>query len=260
MFTTLIRHQQLADLLHHPELVLLDCRYDRTLPGLGVESWEAGHLPGALYAKLDYHLSGVPDPTSGALTLPDAQRLAVVFGAWGIDARSQVVVYDDDLCHASRAWALLRWLGHANVAVLDGGLAAWREGGGVLETTRTRARACRFPIRPALTELVADADTALRAGRRLIYAGQPAAGAFICRPWRDNCEASHPVLQDAASLRAAWQPLLASVRVTDCVHLSSHGVGACVNLLAMEVAGLAGSGLCLSGGMPVAALPHEIPV
>ena len=117
-----VLHPHLGD----ADLCILDCRYDLARPTLGLEQYQAGHLPGALHANLDHDLSGPKEPGSGRHPLPDPSVLAGRLGAWGIDARTQVVAYDgSEGSFAARAWWLLRWLGHERVAVLDGGLPHW---------------------------------------------------------------------------------------------------------------------------------------
>jgi thiosulfate/3-mercaptopyruvate sulfurtransferase len=58
--------------------------------------------------------------------LPDIADFSRRMSDCGVDAATQVVVYDNEGgIFASRLWWLLRWLGLERVAVLDGGLAGW---------------------------------------------------------------------------------------------------------------------------------------
>ncbi|MBP7582025.1 MAG: sulfurtransferase, partial [Vogesella sp.] len=153
MYHTLI---SAADLLQQDttELVLLDCRFQLADPSYGPTVYEAGHLPGAHYLHLDYHLSGAKNGNNGRHPLPDGQRLAVNFGALGIGPNTQVVTYDDaGGMYAARAWWLLRWLGHEAVAVLDGGFQAWQAAGGTVTTDAPEKNSTRFVMRPALEQL-----------------------------------------------------------------------------------------------------------
>jgi thiosulfate/3-mercaptopyruvate sulfurtransferase len=118
---------QLAASLGDPGLRIIDCRFDLMAPQAGREAWLEAHIPGAVHADLDRDLSGPVTPGTGRHPLPAVERAADTFSRLGVDATMRVVVYDDASgAIASRAWWLLRWLGHRQVTVLDGGLAAWR--------------------------------------------------------------------------------------------------------------------------------------
>jgi thiosulfate/3-mercaptopyruvate sulfurtransferase len=129
-YTTLVEPAELAAHLSDPDWVVVDCRFELADPGAGARLYATGHIPGARYANLNEDLSGPVTPASGRHPLPDPEPLARRLGAWGIDAASQVVAYDAaDGAMASRLWWLLRWVGHRRVAVLNGGLRAWRGAG-----------------------------------------------------------------------------------------------------------------------------------
>jgi thiosulfate/3-mercaptopyruvate sulfurtransferase len=114
--------------------VLLDVRGRLGAPDPHGE-YVAGHLPGAVYVDLDTELAAAPDPELGRHPLPPAAELVRWAARWGVTPASSVVVYDDNHgMSAARAWWLLRWIGHTDVRVLDGGLAAWRAAGGPLVT------------------------------------------------------------------------------------------------------------------------------
>jgi thiosulfate/3-mercaptopyruvate sulfurtransferase len=121
-----------------PGLVLLDCRFLLAQPAAGEEAYRAGHLPGAVYAHLERDLSGPKRPggEGGRHPLPDPQVLAAWLGSVGVSSDSTVLAYDDPSgghgFYAARAWWLLRWLGHTQVYVLDGGLPAYLQAGGEL--------------------------------------------------------------------------------------------------------------------------------
>src|SRR5262245_44175099 len=130
MYTTLIQVAELSAILNDPNVAVLDCRHDLGKPAWSDAAYAEGHIPGALQAHLDRDLSSPIGPATGRHPLPDIAKLAETLGRWGIDGDVQVVAYDQgNGVYASRAWWLLRWLGHAKVAVLDGGLAAWQEAG-----------------------------------------------------------------------------------------------------------------------------------
>ncbi|MEE1751622.1 sulfurtransferase [Streptomyces sp. SP18CS02] len=105
--------------------VLLDVRWQLGGPP-GRPAYEAGHLPGAVHVDLDSELAGPPGP-GGRHPLPDLAVFGAAMRRAGVTASSPVVAYDGGQgWAAARAWWLLRWTGHPDVRVLDGGLAAWR--------------------------------------------------------------------------------------------------------------------------------------
>jgi thiosulfate/3-mercaptopyruvate sulfurtransferase len=113
--------------------VVLDVRWRLGGPP-GLDAYKAGHLPRAVYVDLDTALAGVPGD-GGRHPLPDPDSLQVDLRAAGVCAGRPVVVYDDaDGSIAARAWWLLRWAGHREVAVVDGGFAGWSADG--LPTTQ----------------------------------------------------------------------------------------------------------------------------
>ncbi|WP_216329436.1 sulfurtransferase [Deinococcus aestuarii] len=126
----------LLEHLHDPQLRVLDCRYALTDPLVGRIAYLSGHVPGAVYADLETDLSGPvqPDGSGGRHPLPDPGVLAAWLGSVGVGNDSLVVAYDDPSTgqgfYAARAWWLLRWLGHREVYVLDGGWPAYLAAGG----------------------------------------------------------------------------------------------------------------------------------
>ncbi|TWP49056.1 sulfurtransferase [Lentzea tibetensis] len=107
---------------------LLDVRWRLGGPP-GRQDYEAAHIPSALFVDLDTELSSPPGP-AGRHPLPDPERLQEVLRRVGVREGGQVVVYDaGDGSVAARAWWLLRWAGCREVAVMDGGFAAWQAAG-----------------------------------------------------------------------------------------------------------------------------------
>lgn len=128
----LISPPQLAERQKHAGLVILDCRFALEDPDYGRCSYAEGHIEGAQYADLERHLSGpVTKGVTGRHPLPAPQALIRQLQAWGINADSEIVLYDDGPgAYAARAWWLLAWLGKRDgVSILDGGLKAWHNAG-----------------------------------------------------------------------------------------------------------------------------------
>lgn len=121
----LIGTSELAELLasENPP-VLLDVRW-RLVGQPGASSYAESHLPAARFVDLDTALAGAPGD-GGRHPLPDPEVFGEAMRSAGVRSGRPVVVYDDaDGSVAARAWWLLRWSGHQEVAVLDGGYAAW---------------------------------------------------------------------------------------------------------------------------------------
>jgi thiosulfate/3-mercaptopyruvate sulfurtransferase len=239
----------------HPP-VLLDCGFDLADTAAGRRAWQAAHLPGAHYLHLDDDLSGAKHGSSGDFRgrhpLPDRAALAATLGRCGIGPTTPVVAYDaQGGPYAARAWWLLCWLGHEDVAVLDGGLAAWRAAGGTLETQATStSSSAPYPLHaPALPTLDAVAVRAglgrlnlidARAGERFRGEVEPLDRAPGHIPgarnrfFKDNL-AADGTFKSADTLRSEWQAFVGS---GDLVHYCGSGVTACHNLLAAAQAGL----------------------
>ncbi|WP_328583745.1 sulfurtransferase [Streptomyces sp. NBC_00370] len=228
--------------------VLLDIRY--TLGGPpGRPAYEAGHLPGAVYVDLDTELAGEPGP-AGRHPLPDAAAFGAVMRRAGVSADSSVVVYDGAQgWSAARAWWLLRWAGHQDVRVLDGGLASWT---GPLSTEIPKPEEGDF--RPAPGGLpVLDADGAAALARRGLlldaraaerYRGEiepidPVAGhvpGAHSAPTSGNL-AENGTFLPTADLVSRFEALGATPGTEVGVYCGS-GVSAAQQVLALEIAGI----------------------
>ncbi|MBT2456010.1 sulfurtransferase [Streptomyces sp. ISL-86] len=141
--------------------VLLDIRWQLGGPDQR-PAYEAGHLPSAVYVDLDRELAG-PAGSGGRHPLPEPEAFGAAMRRAGVSADTAVVVYDGGLgWAAARAWWLLRWTGHGNVRVLDGGLAAWTAAGGAVSADAVSPVEGDFKPSPgALGLLDADAAAAL---------------------------------------------------------------------------------------------------
>jgi thiosulfate/3-mercaptopyruvate sulfurtransferase len=122
-----------ADLATGPRPVVLDVRWYLGGPP-GLDSYRRGHVPTAVFTDLDRVLAGPPGP-GGRHPLPEPAAFQVAMRAAGVRQDRAVVVYDDgDSTIAARGWWTLRYYGHENVRVLDGGYRAWVSAG--LEVTQ----------------------------------------------------------------------------------------------------------------------------
>jgi len=266
MPSTLIEPRQLAAHLDDPDWAIIDCRFDLARPQWGAQSYAAGHIPHALYAHLDQDLSAPRTARSGRHPLPTVAALADTFSRFGIDERVQVIAYDQGPgAFAARLWWLLRWLGHAQVAVLNGGFAAWERAGLPLARDSEPRTPRRFAARPDPRAVVSSGEVAellssgtLRSGQRLLidarsadrFAGEnetldPVAGHIPGarnHHFADNLDA-HGRFLEPAQLRQSWEPTLRGAAAPELIAMCGSGVTACHNLLALEAAGLSGARL-----------------
>ncbi|MEU5098172.1 sulfurtransferase [Streptomyces sp. NPDC020996] len=145
--------------------VLLDVRWQLSLakaagepPFDGRAEYAAGHLPGAVYVDLDAELASAPGER-GRHPLPDLGEFGAAMRRAGVSAGRPVVVYDGGQgWAAARAWWLLRWTGHPDVRVLDGGLPSWE---GDLDTAVPDPDEGDFEPKPGEGLLDADGAAAL---------------------------------------------------------------------------------------------------
>jgi thiosulfate/3-mercaptopyruvate sulfurtransferase len=139
---------ELAALLAGPEPpTVADVRWSLTGPPGRVDYW-SGHLPGAVFLDVDTDLAGPPGQ-GGRHPLPYPAALQATLRAAGVRATAPVIAYDTaDGSVAARLWWLLRWAGHPSVAVLDGGIAAWRAAGLPVTVDVPEPRAGTITVRP----------------------------------------------------------------------------------------------------------------
>jgi thiosulfate/3-mercaptopyruvate sulfurtransferase len=261
-FGTLIGTTDLARLIADGDVLVCDCRFDLGDVQAGRHAYLAGHIPGAVHVDLDHDLSTAPNGRNGRHPLPGPQAFAARMAELGLAKGRQVVSYDSSGgYYASRLWWMLRWIGHKEAAVLDGGFAAWIGAGLALRQGEEKAAPGAFeaPAEPAMPVsdvraieanlesgdlLIVDARTAER------FAGEPhpldTASGHIPgagnRFWQKNLDADGR-FKPADQLAGEFAELLAGRPAGEVVHQCGSGVTATHNLLAMEVAGLSGSRL-----------------
>lgn len=244
-------------------LVIVDCRHDLARPDAGEAAWRDGHLPGALFMHLDRDLSAPKTGRNGRHPLPAPADFAALLGRLGITPQHRVIAYDDaGGMFAARLWWMLRWIGHAEAAVLDGSLAAWLAAGGALDTRVRVLPACCYPVGAvAPTVDAAGVLATLNDGALLLvdarapdrFRGEnetldPVGGHIpgaVNRFFRLNLEADGR-FKGADALRAEWRALIGNRDPASLVMQCGSGVTACHNLLALEVAGMHGA--CLYPG------------
>ena len=248
--------------LSRSDWVVFDCRHDLADSRRGARVYREGHLPGAYFAPVETELSGVKTGANGRHPLPDAAAFAAFLNAHGVTAETQIVAYDDvGGQYAARLWWLARWLGLTRVAVLDGGLPKWIADGNPLSVEMPTPRPTGGVIaRPDATMVRSAAD--VRAGtenasRCIVDARAPerfrgevepidlVAGHIptaLNRFFKSNLRADL-TMRAPAELRREFAAMLGGWRPDQVIHQCGSGVTACVNVLAMEHAGLGGSAL-----------------
>ncbi len=159
-FGPLVETAWLRAHLGEPDEVVVDCRYDLGRPRAGRPLWLEGHIPGAAFLDVDRDLAGEPGER-GRHPLPEAADFEAAARRAGVESTSRVVAYDEaGEGGAARLWWLLRHFGHDEAAVLNGGLAAWREEGGPLEAGEADAAQARPRSGHPFTANPRDDDTA----------------------------------------------------------------------------------------------------
>ena len=259
-WTTLVQADVLADALGQPGLRILDCRSSLQDPDHGERAHAQSHLPGALHAHLERDLSDMGKQRAGRHPWPDAADVVATLGRWGITRDTQVVAYDDaDGAYAARAWCLLRMLGHARVAVLDGGWQRWNRLGLPVSSEPVQWAAVHYGDAAFDEARLLDADAVqrhLEAGGLLVDARaaarfrgdeepiDPVAGhvpGARNRPYACNLDGGR--FKPPSVLAGEFRALLGAHPPSDAVMMCGSGVTACHNLLAMAHAGLHGGKL-----------------
>ena len=257
-FTTLISVDGLAQFINAPNWLVIDTRFSLDDPSRGRRAYQDAHIPGALYAHLDADMCRpVVRGQTGRHPLPAVDTVAARFGAWGITPETQVIIYDDEggTLPAARLWWMLRWLGHENVAVLDGGYPAWVAAGQPVNTATAAPPPVVFT--PQLqSQMLATAEDVLLefgdSGAMLIdsrgperYRGEiepidPVAGHIPGAhnyPYLSNID-SKGHMQLKQILRGRFQILFGMVPAERVTFYCGSGVTAAHNVLAVAHAGL----------------------
>lgn len=254
MYTTLIDVAELHQFGGSEEPIILDCRFSLADPTAGKSAYQQGHLPGAQYAHLDHDLSSpIIEGKTGRHPLPSREDFIERLQQWGVNDDSQIIVYDDaGGAIAARAWWLCQWAGHAQCAVLNGGIKAWTTAGYPITTAINELKKGTATLRPPLATTV-NADEIQKAqGLQLIdaraaerYSGQvepldKVAGHIpgaLNIPFGDNLDVSGKFLPPT-DLAHRFQSVLDKNNLDNTVHYCGSGVTAAHNILAMHHAGL----------------------
>ncbi len=231
------------------EVTLLDVRYRMGGGPAGPGEYAAGHLPGAAYVDMDTELAGAPG-AGGRHPLPPTEVLQAAMRRAGVRGDTPVVVYDDwQSLAAGRCWWLLRYHGHPDVRILDGGLAAWLAAGGELEDGMSTPMVGDFTAEPGgmpvvEADQVPGVDVLVDARAPERYRGEtepidPVAGRI---PGAVNVPTGSNLTDDgrfrtAAELRELYAAV-GAVEGADVAAYCGSGVTAIHDIVAMELAGV----------------------
>lgn len=255
----LIEPQALSNHLDASDVLVFDCTYDLAAHGAGRQAFKEKHILGAQFADLHDDLSAhEPERASGGRhPLPTRSAFVAWLRAAGLSKGTLAVVYDRNrLNFAGRLWWMLRWVGHSNVRVLDGGLQAWEELGLPLAGGDSAPRKPGdFALGNELETLV-DAEQVrqrldnpdhilidARAPERFRGDVEPldaVAGHIpgaLNRPFIRNLDESGK-FKSPAQLRAEYVDMFAGRDAADVVAYCGSGVSATPIVLSMRLAGL----------------------
>jgi thiosulfate/3-mercaptopyruvate sulfurtransferase len=258
-YDTLVSIEDLSAHLDDPDWVVCDCRHDLVNYEACRSAYAQSHIPGARFLHLDEDLSGPKTGVNGRHPLPHPITLTLRLGALGIDNAKQIVAYDaSGGSYAARLWWMLRWVGHARVAVLDGGWEAWLGARQPVTAEQTptktttfnpslqpdRATDSRYLVKQLGTGEICIVDA--RSPDRFRGENEtldPVAGHIpgaVNRFFRLNLD-QQGRFKPASELKREFAAVIGDRSPARVIHQCGSGVTACHNLLAMEIAGMSGS-------------------
>ena len=241
-----------ARLATQRRVVWLDCRFSLADYSAGRRAWRRARIPGAQHLDMEIDLSGRKTGSNGRHPLPSAADMTRSLRRAGAKASDTLVLYDDNMAGAARAWWLSVFFGLTDVRVLDGGLAAWRSAGFPIDTRPSQAVSeGDISLTNGDSDLIVTVDALARHVRRgdaclvdareaVRYRGEqepidPVPGRIpgaINLPW--TTALLHGRMRSATAQRRRWRHIPSTV--TPIMYCGS-GVTASVNLLSMAIAG-----------------------
>ncbi|KPV50559.1 sulfurtransferase [Kouleothrix aurantiaca] len=145
----LVTPEWLNERLGDPSVLPVDVRWYLTEPGRGRSDYDAGHIAGAPFMDLDADLAAPRGQGPGRHPLPTPEQFAAAASRAGIGPDTHVVAYDSSGgAYAARLWWLLRYFGHEQVSLLDGGWPAWQAAGFPTETAAPAIAPAEFVAVP----------------------------------------------------------------------------------------------------------------
>lgn len=245
----LISVEDLADVLGRDDLRICDVRWYLGESDRGRAEYATSHVPGAVFVDLDSHLCARRGP--GRHPLPDPVRFAATLGRLGIEPDTHVVAYDaSGGAIAARLWWMLRRLGHRRVQVLDGGWQRWTAEGLPTSSEIAEPRPVAYPVLMSSWPTTVDADQ-IRVGGPQVLIDARAAERYRgdvelvdARPGHIPGAVNLPHTGNLGPDGRHLPPELLAARFAgvgdEPIAYCGSGVTACANILAMEIAGVAG--------------------
>ena len=254
-FQTIISVEDLNENINQKDWCIFDCRFSLKDPKGGLAKFSQGHIPTAQFADMDTDLSSAITENSGRHPLPNPNEFIAKLQNWGVNNTSQVICYDDmSGAFAARMWWLMKWLGHDDVAVLDGGINHWTkkelpietdiherpEGAFTGETNSNMWVDINF-IQEQLEQnkihlldaRASDRFTAKDTKTDPVAGHIPGALSF---PFAGNLT-KQGIFKSGQDLQKRFSSVSANDQ-TEIINMCGSGVTACHNLLAMSIAGL----------------------
>ena len=256
-YTTLISTEDLARNLENPDFLIIDVRFTLDDESWGEKVYQDSHIPGAIYADVSKHLSGEIIPgITGRRPFPTSENFGELLSSWGVTKQTQVICYDAEsgLMAASRLWLMFRWMGHDQVAVLDGGIKSWiGEGREVNKEVRRIVPASFVPnIREELFASVDEVDAVRNDPEHCVFDSRGAegyhgggkyydpvrghiAGAGLADRAETLTKDGH--FRSTVELKEHYANLIGSVAPSRTIFYCGSGITAAQNVLAMKHAG-----------------------
>ena len=255
-YKTTISEKDLKNNISNNDFIIFDTRCDIKDSGYGIDSYTEGHIENSIFVDVDTDLASEKQQGTGRHPLPKVETFCDKLSHWGMDNNKQVVIYDDaGGAFAGRMWWMLRWLGHEDVAVLDGGLNSWVKNGNKLITSPTLFKKSYFEptINNEMIATLRDVENAqhvlntilLDARSKERYEGisdpvDPIAGhvpGAISHPLGTNLDRTGK-FKDKEELKHNFDKISHDLKEKEIISMCGSGITACHNILALEIAGI----------------------
>jgi thiosulfate/3-mercaptopyruvate sulfurtransferase len=255
-YKTTISQKDLKNNISNNDFIIFDTRCDIKDSGYGIDSYTEGHIKNSIFVDVDTDLASEKQQGTGRHPLPKVETFCDKLSHWGMDNNKQVVIYDDaGGAFAGRMWWMLRWLGHEDVAVLDGGLNSWVKNGNKLITSPTLFKKSYFEptINNEMIATLRDVENAqhvlntilLDARSKERYEGisdpvDPIAGhvpGAISHPLGTNLDRTGK-FKDKEELKHNFDKISHDLKEKEIISMCGSGITACHNILALEIAGI----------------------
>lgn len=241
---------------------IIDCRYSLSDKDAGQAAYEGRRIPGSIYLDLERDLSANISNNTARHPLPNIVEWSKTISRNGLSDQVEIVIYDDGSCvYAARVWWMLAWAGIYNVRILEGGFNSWLKknlpfsAGDNLEIIKSS----NFSVEEnksmnvesqVVVESLNDSITTIidaREPERFCGIKEPLDKVAGCIPgsinryFKKNMHGG--AFKSQNDLKREFRSIIKSDRSSDVIHTCGSGVTACLNLFAMEYAGLKGSRL-----------------